>query len=145
MRTRSYPWAGTAPRKPWPTLPDQAATSALVWGSLGQSSSTSPTATPGIAFLASSSGPGHPAPRASTTLATLSAATSASVSTVDMWSPLVGQGVGRRGDLDDEAGGGDDLRSRHEVFLAQSPALQAGPTDQQRCAQVAAGAAEGPD
>jgi hypothetical protein len=60
--------------------------SLFVTGSLDQISTTDPIGTPGIAFLASRSGPGHAAPRASITLAAVRPSSSVMVAVIEMLS-----------------------------------------------------------
>ena len=60
--------------------------SVFVTGSLDQISTTEPTGTPGIAFLASRSGPGQAAPRASTTLAAVMLSSSVMVAVMGTFS-----------------------------------------------------------
>src|SRR5664280_1228101 len=123
-KTRSYPSATRTPRKPWPTFPDHAPMSLLVTGSLDQISMTAPTGTVPMAFLASRSGPGQAAPRASTILSAVMASSSVSVAVAGMVPfSLVDEAVGGRRDLGDETAGGDDFgdlaAAAHEpTFLA---------------------------
>src|ERR1035437_9835529 len=67
------------PKNSWPTLPDQALMSVLVTGSLDHNSTTSPMAILPMPFLASRSGPGQAAPRASMISAAVTVPSSATL------------------------------------------------------------------
>src|SRR5664280_945927 len=129
-KTRSYPSATRTPRKPWPTFPDHAPMSLLVTGSVDQISITDPTGTVPMPFLASRSGPGQAAPRASTTLAAVRVSSSVSVAVMGCVL-LVDETVGRRRDLGDESTGGNDFGALDEVCRGDPAAVDAGPADKQ--------------
>src|SRR5664280_1727845 len=136
-KTRSYPSATRTPRKPWPTFPDHAPMSLLVTGSLDQISMTAPTGTVPMPFLASRSGPGQAAPRASTILSAVMASSSVSVAMAGMVPfSLVNEAVGGRRYLGDEATGGDDFGALDEVRCGDPAAVDAWPADQEGPAEV---------
>src|SRR5450759_4573292 len=136
-KTRSYPSAMRTPRKPWPTFRDHASRSLLVTGSLDQISMTAPTGTVPMPFLASRSGPGQAAPRASTIFSAVMASSSVSVAIAGMVPySLVDEAVGCRRDLGDEATGGDDLGALDEVRGGDPAAVDARSADQQGPAEL---------
>ncbi len=111
--------------------------SSLVCELPDQSSMTSPTGMPPIAFFASSIGPGQATPRASTTMG-LAEARELGVVQHDchLRNLLVDERVRRRHDLGHEAARGHDMGAFDEVCLDDPAALDARRADEERPAEV---------